>query len=195
MKHFKKYVVAIAVFAGTPLLADIAESFGLGPRMVGTSGAGVASINDWTATFYNIAGVTAPYTERSAFGNQDASQTAAGKIKLLRDDGSLQANEKGNQDTIDKKLAEEMTGENKPHHQLGMNYLFQASLPTLSPTRTNTKIAQNVGLATKNMVYGAVQMGLVFDTRTLFNTPKNMPIRLGLALSLRDNGTIATVND
>jgi len=196
LKSILKYGILVVAVAVSPVSAEIAESFGLGPRMVGFSGAGVASVSDWTATFYNIAGVTSPYTDRGFFGNQGSSQTAAGKIKLLRDDGSLQSNEKGSTDAVDKKLEAELLAEtNKPTHELGMNYLFQASLPTLAPSRTNAKIAKNMDLATKNMVYGAVQLGLIFDTRTLFNTPKNMPIRMGLAISLRDNGTVATVND
>lgn len=197
MKYFRFALVLIpALFVSTSLFAEIAESFGLGPRAVGFSGAGVASVNDWTSGFYNIAGVASPISERAIFGNQEKSEEASGKIKLLKDDGSLQSDEKGNKDAIDKKLeAEVLAKEDKPTHQVGMNYLFQASLPKISPVTTNDKVANNVSLATKNMVYGAVQMGLVFDTRTLMNTPKNIPIRLGVALSIRDNGTIATVND
>lgn len=185
------------VVAGAPaLFAEMAESFGLGARAVGFSGAGVASVNDWTSGFYNIAGVASPISERAMFGNQEKSEEASGKIKLLKDDGSIQANEKGNKDAIDKKLeAEVLTKEDKPAHQVGMGYSMQASLMKLNPVTTNSTVANNVALATKGMTYGAVQMGLVFDTRALMNTPKNIPIRLGVALSIRDNGTIATVND
>lgn len=196
MNKILRIGVLLAPLLVSPLFAEIAESFGLGPRMVGFSGAGVASVNDWTSGFYNMAGVTSPMSERAIFGNQEKSEEASGKIKLLKDDGSLQSDDKGSKDAIDKKLeAEVIAKEDKPAHQVGMNYLFQASLPKISPTTTNDKIKTNVDLATKNMVYGAVQMGLVFDTRTLVNTPKNIPIRIGVALSLRDNGTIATVND
>lgn len=197
MKRFLKLAPVVFFLAGAPaLFAEMAESFGLGARAVGFSGAGVASVNDWTSAFYNIAGVASPMSERAIFGNQEKSEEASGKIKLLKDDGSIQGDEKGNKDAIDKKLETELLAkEDKPTHQVGMNYLFQASLPKISPTTTNSTVANNISLATKNMMYGAVQMGLVFDTRTLMNTPKNMPIRLGVALSIRDNGTIATVND
>lgn len=176
--------------------AEIAESFGLGARAVGFSGAGVASVNDWTSNFYNIAGMTSPLTERAIFGNQEKSEEAAGKIKLLKDDGSVANDEKGNKDAIDKKLeAEVLAKEDKPAHNMGMSYLLQVSGPQINPKTTNSDVATNIDLAKKNMVYGAVQMGLVFDTRSIVNTPKNMPIRVGLALSIRDNGTVATVND
>ncbi|HNA80696.1 MAG TPA: hypothetical protein PKY99_14630, partial [Turneriella sp.] len=97
------------------LRADIAETFGMGPRMIGTSGAGVANINDWTASFYNMAGVASPMSDRAIFGNQEKSEEASGKIKLLKDDGSLQSDEKGNKDAIDKKLESEvLTRDDKP---------------------------------------------------------------------------------
>lgn len=189
-------VAAAALFlTATAAYADMAESFGMGPRMVGFSGAGVASVNDWTSGFYNIAGVTSPISERAIFGNQEKSEEASGKIKLLKD-GAESSDEKGNKDAIDKKLeAEVLAREDRPTHQVGMNYLFQASLPTITTATSNAQVAKNVDLATKNMTYGVVQMGLVFDTRTILNTPKNMPIRLGVALSIRDNGTVAAVND
>jgi hypothetical protein len=156
---------------------------------------GVASVNDWTSGFYNIAGVTSPISERAIFGNQEKSEEASGKIKLLKD-GAESSDEKGNKDAIDKKLeAEVLAREDRPTHQVGMNYLFQASLPSITTATSNAQVSKNVDLATKNMTYGVVQMGLVFDTRTIVNTPKNMPIRLGVALSIRDNGNIATVND
>ncbi len=189
-------VAAAALFlTATAVYADMAESFGMGPRMVGFSGAGVASVNDWTSGFYNIAGVTSPISERAIFGNQEKSEEASGKIKLLKD-GAESSDEKGNKDAIDKKLeAEVLAREDRPTHQVGMNYLFQASLPSITTATSNAQVSKNVDLATKNMTYGVVQMGLVFDTRTIVNTPKNMPIRLGVALSIRDNGNIATVND
>lgn len=189
-------VAAAALFlTATAAYADMAESFGMGPRMVGFSGAGVASVNDWTSGFYNIAGVTSPISERAIFGNQEKSEEASGKIKLLKD-GAESSDEKGNKDAIDKKLeAEVLAREDRPTHQVGMNYLFQASLPKITTATSNDRVANNVALATKNMTYGVVQMGLVFDTRTIINTPKNMPIRLGVALSIRDNGNIATVSD
>ncbi|HNL54014.1 MAG TPA: hypothetical protein PKI36_06340 [Turneriella sp.] len=177
------------------LRADIAETFGMGPRMIGTSGAGVANINDWTASFYNMAGVASPMSDRAIFGNQEKSEEASGKIKLLKDDGSLQSDEKGNKDAIDKKLESEvLTRDDKPAHQMGMNYLFQATLPTLSPKAMGPETAKNVDLAKKNMVYGAIQMGLVFDTRSVINTPKNIPIRVGVSLSVPQSA-VATVND
>jgi len=183
--------------APTYLSADLAESFGMGSRMTGTSGAGVASINDWTAGFYNMAGVASPMTERAIFGNQEKSDEAAGKIKLLRDDaGGPKTDEKGNKDAIDKKLEADLQAhEDRPIHQMGMSYMMQASLPTIAPTGANDQVAANVSSATKNMVYGAVQLGLIFDLRTLINTPKNLPLRLGVAVSMRDNGTVANVND
>lgn len=189
-------VAAAALFlTATAAYADMAESFGMGPRMVGFSGAGVASVNDWTSGFYNIAGVTSPISERAIFGNQEKSEEASGKIKLLKD-GAESSDEKGNKDAIDKKLeAEVLAREDRPTHQVGMNYLFQASLPSITTATSNAQVSNNVALATKNMTYGVVQMGLVFDTRTIVNTPKNMPIRLGVALSIRDNGNIATVSD
>jgi len=196
----KAKVLNLTVFvaATTGIWAEMAESFGLGARAVGFSGAGVASVNDWTSGFYNMAGFTSPLSERAIFGNQEKSEEAAGKIKLLKDDGTLANDEKGNKDAIDKKLeAEVLAKEDKPQHQMGANYLFQVSTPKIIPTATNSDVAKNIDLATnsKNMVYGAVQMGLGFDTRSILNTPKNLPIKVGLALSVRDNGTIATVND
>jgi hypothetical protein len=198
LSKFLKSVAAVVFFLASAqgVFAELAESFGMGPRMVGFSGAGVASVNDWTSAFYNIAGVASPISERAIFGNQEKSAEASGKIKLLKDDGSIQGEDKTSKDAIDKKLeAEVLASEDKPVHQVGMNYMLQASLPKLSPTTSNDQVASNVKLATSGMVYGAVQLGLVFDTRSLLNTPKNLPIRVGLALSLRDNGTIATVND
>lgn len=190
----------IILVATSVLRAEIAESFGLGPRMIGTSGAGVANINDWTASFYNMAGITSPLTDRAIFGNQEKSEEAAEKIKLLKDGSELQKekDERGNQsskDAIDKKLeAEVLSREDKPAHQMGMNYLFQATLPSIKPQNPGPETAKNIDLATKNMVYGALQMGLIFDTRTVLNTPKNMPIRVGLAMSVPQSA-VATVND
>jgi hypothetical protein len=196
LNRLKNAALIMALF-GLPhaISAEIAESFGLGARAVGFSGAGVASVNDWTSAFYNMAGVASPMNERAIFGNQEKSSEASGKIRLLRDDGSV-SNNASSQDAIDKKLEAELLNQaDKPTHQMGMNYLLQAAMPKISPVSTNSTVSENVSLATKGMVYGAVQLGLVFDTRSIINTPKNMPIRFGLALSLRDNGTIATVND
>lgn len=181
--------------ASTAAQAEIAESFGLGPRMIGTSGAGVANVNDWTASFYNMAGVASPLSDRAIFGNQEKSEEAAVKIKLLKDDGSLQSKDQSNKDAVDKKLEQELLAlESKATHQMGMNYLFQATLPSLSPQSMGPETAKNVDLAKKNMVYGALQMGLIFDTRSVINTPKNLPIRVGLALSVPQSA-VATVND
>ncbi len=196
MNRIARLSAIALVFTFSPIFAEMAESFGLGPRMIGFSGAGVASVSDWTSTFYNVAGLTSPTSERAIFGNQEKSEEASGKIKLLKDDGSLQSDEKGNKDAIDKKLeAEVLAKEDKPTHQVGMNYMLQASLMTLAPKTSNDTVKANTDLAKKSLTYGAIQMGLVFDTRTLMNTPKNIPVRLGVALSVRDNGTIATVND
>lgn len=195
---FRHAGAILILVATTSLSAEIAESFGLGARAVGFSGAGVASVNDWTSGFYNMAGFASPLSERAIFGNQEKSEEAAGKIKLLKDDGSLSSDEKGNKDAIDKKLeADVLAKEDKPSHQMGANYLFQVSSPKIVPKTTNTDVTKNIDLATnsKNMVYGAIQMGLAFDTRSILNTPKNLPIKVGLALSVRDNGTIATVSD
>lgn len=140
--------------------------------------------------------MTSPLTERAIFGNQEKSEEAAGKIKLLKDDGTVANDEKGNKDAIDKKLeAEVLAKEDKPTHNMGMTYLLQTSSPKIIPKTTNSDVANNIDLATKNMTYGAFQLGLVFDTRSIVNTPKNIPIKVGVALSIRDNGTIATVND
>ncbi|MCX7632194.1 MAG: hypothetical protein N2Z22_02540 [Turneriella sp.] len=176
--------------------ADIAETFGMGPRMIGFSGAGVATVSDWTATFYNMAGVASPLTERAIFGDQEKSEEAAEKIRLLRDPSSAEdraAQEK--KDATDKKLeAEILARGERPTHQMGINYLFQATLPKIAPKSLGPETAKNIDLATKNMVYGALQMGLVFDTRTVINTPKNLPIRVGLGLSV-PQAAVATVHD
>lgn len=191
-------VFGLAIFGSNFLYAEIAESFGMGPRAIGTSGAGVASINDWTATYYNIAGVASPRSEPPPFGSQGASEEAAGKIRLLRDSsspGGTNANEKGQVDAIDQKLAGEvLTRDEKPAHELGMGLLLQATLPTIAAKTFGPETKKNIDLAKKSMVYGAAQLGLIFDTRTLFHTPKNLPIRLGLAIST-PMSAIATLND
>ena len=181
----------------TPLSAELAESYGLGAKAVGFSGAGVASVNDWSSAFYNMAGVASPMPERSLLGNEEKSEEASEKIKLLKNDEAPADPEKAKQDALDQKLTEDLIArEEKPSHQVGMSYLYQASLMNLSPSSpASLKANENMNLAKKGASYGAVQMGLIWDLRSILHTPKNLPIKLGLAMSIRDNGTVATVND
>lgn len=185
----------ILLLAGQRARADISESFGLGPRMIGSSGAGTANISDWTASYYNVAGIASPVSERAVTAGEEKSEEASGKIRLLKEDAALQSDEKAGKDAIDRKLESEVRArEDKPAHQMGMNYLFQATLPTLSPRTMGPETARNVELAKKSMAYGAIQMGFVFDTRAVIHTPKNLPVRVGIALSVPQSA-VATVND
>ena len=159
----------------TPSFANLPESFGLGAVSVGQAGAGVATFDDFSASYFNPAGLAYPYSHRSSipqkktdFGLVPTRQPSRLKTVTLREDA----------------------------HQLSFSFLYQ--LPLLQVKQKNTSsLARSMAAEAKNMTgYGAMNIGGVFDLRRFMTTPYGIPIRLGIATSLLvDQNNLVKVTD
>ena len=166
----------------TAIFANAADSFGFGAKGTGMSGVGTAMVNDWTAPYFNIAGLAFPDpdTARLRKRKENADDSASGKIRILK--------------TKEEQL-QEVDEEGDYETEVGFNYLYQISSMTISPVSTNSQVENNIGIATEGANFGFIQLGLVFDLRNWFFIPQRLPVKFGIAMSLRDNGNIAAVND
>lgn len=177
----------LLIITSTAVSANMADSFGFGAKAIGQGGAGIASVDDWTAAYFNMAGLAAPIPPASAFLSQEKTESAE-KIKLLKP-GQADETKKEDEKAANEKKSDQTTS-------LGFSYLFQISSMDISPRGGfDPQVSKNMALAKDGANYGAVQLGLSWDVRSLVNTYKDLPVRFGLAISIRDNGTIASVND
>ena len=172
-----KIILSSIIGSGAALHANLADSFGFSAKGIGMVGARVGNVNDWTAAYFNMAGLASPwpYVELSTRGEYITSP-----------EGELLSKEE-----IEKLQKEE----NFYPAEIGMSYLFQISSLNINPNSNNPTVAQNISKATDNVSYGALQLGLAFDLRNLIETPYHVPIKLGLAAAIRDSGLIAAVSD
>lgn len=182
---FKWPAVLIVAALTSPLQANLADSFGFAAEGVGRSGAGVATVNDWTSPYYNMAGLASPV---GALKKKRPGDSAGSKIKLKRiKPGESDNKEKGEGPAED--------GGDEYSAIIGFNYSYQLSSMTIDPAANSADINRNIEIATTDANYGIIQTGLVFDLRNVVNTYDDLPVKLGLAVAIRDNGTIATVTD
>ncbi|MCS6985442.1 MAG: hypothetical protein NZM25_10015 [Leptospiraceae bacterium] len=160
-----------------PLFANLADSFGFSAKGIAMAGARVANVNDWTSAYFNMAGLASPwpFLELSVYGTPITSPEG---------------------EPLSKDEIEALQKEERFYpSELGMSYLFQISVPVIEAASNHPTVKSNIEKATSNMSYGVVQLGLSFDFRNIVETPQNLPIKLGLALAIRDSGVVATVSD
>lgn len=173
----KLLTLVFFIFTAGPVFSNLADSFGFSAKGIALAGARVANVNDWTSAYFNMAGLASPwpFTELSVYGTP---YTTAEGEPLSKDEI----------ETLQKEERFYPT-------ELGMNYLFQFSLPVIEPASSHPTVQDNIKKATRDMSYGAVQLGLAFDMRNIIDMPQNLPIKLGLAVAIRDNGLVAAVSD
>ncbi len=168
--------------------ANLPESYGYGAPTIGFSGAGVALVNDWTSTYYNMAGLAAPSLRpdvrkvriRSSQSQETTTTTnrQGTKIKLKRSRPVTQ-NERIEQ----------------PRHQMGNSIIYVLPMMNINVQGDSAVAQENARIAKQGLSYAMLNVGIVFDFRTLMNTPKNIPIRLGVALALNLDGSLSRLTD
>lgn len=159
--------------------ANAPDTFGYGAKGVGLGGARNATVDDWTSVYYNIAGLTHPMPIVARKKNKGIDEPVE-KIRILR---------------TKKEQIEEADKQGDYPTEVGFGYLFQISSMTIAPNGNSQQVNENIDIATKGASFGFLQLGLAFDVRNIFNIPGHLPVKFGLGISIRDNGTIAAVND
>jgi len=177
------------ILINTSIFANLMDAFGPSASGIGMAGAKTAIVNDWTSPFYNIAGLTYPVYEKKYQ-----------VIKLKKT--AIQENfldENPDQNLENNKIR--LTNRYKTvkasdiHHQIGISYMYQYPMMYVNTNSQSKKVNYNMQSSVSGMNYGAIYTGLVFDVRSIFKTPFNTPVRFGLTLGIRDNGTIMTLQD
>ena len=182
MKILNKYVyVILLAVCPTYIMAGLPDSYGFSARGIGRAGTFVADVDDWSAAFFNMAGMTAPKTKSHYKLVEQAKEAYA-----LNEDGTFKSS-----------LKDRMNATFAPPSFLetGFCYIYQISKANISPDKTNATIRNNIDIGTKDLSYGLIEFGLNVDLRAIIKTPLNVPIRFGMVMSLRDNGTLVSIND
>ncbi len=165
----KKTLYCILVISlHTSAYAGLPDSFGFSAVGIGNAGARTANVGDWASPFYNMAGLASP--SRSYYERISNEQ---------KRDTDIKPNE----------LILKNTGE------IGISYIYQITNAKILPSVSNSRISENIQAALENMSYGILELGLNFDLRHIVKTPYDVPVRFGLVMALRDNGTIVSIND
>ena len=170
----------------TNLYGGLAESYGFSALGVGRAGTFAADASGWTATFYNIGGLS-----------------LEGSTRPTRNKSSL--NEQIPSKVIDSVLGQ--AGLNDQIGEIGITYIYQITEAKISLSQSQLNVSteegqenvrqfqKNASTAQNDLNYGILQMGMSVDLRPLVSTPYDVPLKLGMALSVRDNGSLASFND
>jgi len=185
----KKRLITIllsALFSTSVVWGNLADSFGFSAKGIGSAGARTATVDDWTSAYYNMAGLAA-MTPKSRFLRGRRKQRKPKKILLT----GLETSKKKKSKSSTKKKKRRKRYES----QVGFSYNYQLSLLNIDTATTNSTVEENLALAQAKPHYGMMNLGFVMDMRSIINTYKDLPIRLGASIALRDNGLITAVND
>jgi hypothetical protein len=177
---------AIFVVFGSSLTvvhAGLPESYGFGARMIGMSGAGAALVNDWTSPYYNMSGLASPIPDR-----EFAEVKPAGPVPLPKPSEEVGAlNEHGSPRSEKTK--------SKARHFIGLGGTYIYPAMQLSLENGSALANANAAAGVEELKYAALNLGLVFDVRSLMKTPFDIPIKLGVAAALNADGSLTKVTD
>ena len=181
--------------SSTFINAGLLESYGLGPSAIGKAEAVIATVNDWTAPYYNVAGLSYPTHHKitTTFTKKNKKKGKSFQPKIDDPTGlDIGSFEVGFTDSS--KEVELNTFE------FGFAYLHQISFPNITinsngnlPISPNT--ANNIGIASQRINYGVIQLGINYNLASIIPMPYNVPFNLGLSLALRDDATLLALND
>ena len=163
---------------------DTLENFGLGGAGVATAGAGSAFANDWTATYYNIAGLAFP--GRLNIRNKKIKP----KVRFRNSKRKIKVDKNG---TITKAVVKKKLKQAEFRHDLGFAYLQQIPFMKVSLTKESKLAQKRADHATSKLSYGLIQTGFILDLRSIIKTPYDVPVKFGLVLSTSADGTVSKV--
>ena len=193
---------------GTNLYAGLAESYGFSALGIGRAGTFVADANGWTAAFYNIGGLSigAPPSRSMARRNKKPSRRSIEPNRSTRAQKNQRSFGLWHYSGVGRS-AFDRRGVNNQIGETGITYIYQMTKTNINPDTsqidTSTpqgkndfdEIQANASATQNDMSYGILQIGLSIDLRPIVSTPYDVPLKLGLALSVRDNGALASFND
>lgn len=198
-------VCSVLVFPTSRWATNPADSFGFSPRYTGMAGGGGALVRDWSSAWYNLAGMSSPLPQpEKKKGRQKTGAASVPVTPTVPSEtpkgASAENSEKedgGLGDFLKKTdslgLALPAAKQERYSHQLGVAYLYQLPFMSLEPRGGSATAAANGELATSGLHYGVINAGLAFDLRTMVNSPDDLPIHLGAAISLTEK--LTAVND
>ena len=164
------------------IMANAVDTFGFSPKGVALTGALTSSVNDWSAPFYNMAGLTAPLAHSLDYDEDIKSVESTADIVK---DPSIDANV--TPVPIPKKR--------EPILHIGTGYLHQIPLVNITPQLSNSDVTKQIEAAKAGLNYGFIQVGIVANLNNLIKMPFGIPIALGLGLQLPSDLRVATVVD
>lgn len=193
MKILPFIVVLLLSSFSSLIYANLADSFYFSAPGVATAGARVSQVNDFTSAYYNMAGLTSvvppwyhlnkPAKPQPVIEESIEPEETSEKVRLEK--------RKKEPPAIRKQTTESM---------VGFGYLYQLPMMTLNldtakvtDEAVKKDLNKSASQATSNLNYGTVQLGFAFDLRSIVNSP--LPLKLGGAIALRDNGNLAQIND
>ena len=178
LRYFKIYFF-LCLFYTNRIFSNAIDTFGFSPNGVALTGAMTASVNDWSAPFYNMAGVTAPLPYTTVFSQQK----------------EIEAKQEEN---IDSSLDTKPVKKNTSYKQIvhfGAGYLHQIPLVSIAPQVSNSDVTKQIAVAKNGLNYGFLQAGLRLNLNNLITMPFGVPLALGLGLQLPSDLKVATVVD
>ena len=169
--------------------AGLADSYGFSATGLGRAGTFVADSCGWVASFYNMGGVS--------MINTSEAKRILGK---RREQQVIKANQKKDVGTfVDSSLSSDSYNQIS---EIGFTYLYQTTQGKVNPDismvqgqKNRNQVQKNAQIAENSLNYGILQLGMSIDLRPIVSTPYDTPVKLGLALTVRDNGSLASFND
>ncbi len=172
------------------IYAGLADSYGFSAVGIGRAGSFVADAYGWISAFYNMGGAT--------FSNSSKVKDILIKNKQYKKEFLLEKNKNLNNFAL-------QTSASDLYNQvseIGLTYMYQITtgkinlnLLTIQGEKNRDQILKNITLAESDLNYGILQLGMSIDLAPIIVTPYNTPMKLVLALTVRDNGSLANIND
>ncbi len=177
--------------------AGLADSYGFSATGLGRAGTFVADSYGWAASFYNMGGV---------------SMMSASEVKRIlkkqKEQQRIKSRQKKDSPNVKNQNLDKLANiilTSDAYNQIseiGLTYLYQTTqgkvnpnLSTVQEKKFQDQVQKNAASAQQSLSYGIIQLGMSIDLRPIVATPYNTPVKLGLALTVRDNGSLASLND
>ena len=205
MKNLFKTLIffsLLACFLPSYIYAGLADSYGFSAAGIGRAGTFVARAHGWAATFDNIGGVSLnnPLNlKRILREEKRLTKLPKTKDKTKDKTKNIHFNDEGVQGNLSPLLFSESS---RAISEIGLAYIYQITDGKINPDIGNNRtkkqrnqILKNIAAAENGLSYGILQLGMSVDLRPIVAAPYNTPIKLGLALTVRDNGSLASIND